>query len=178
MFQWLATDDDAKAIPVGEIGQAHAARLLDLWEDDVEVGTVQGFPMGDSPFQGSPERGSDALGMTPGQFVEEGDRAQAGRGRQKWYDLFVPQPVEWIGAGSPGPSLLFRAQWPGIKVDAPRGRGGQTSLGGSGHLRVVGAQSHVGPHLLVVDMSAWHRPLRSSEQTRPIRPTGEGNASV
>src|ERR1019366_3164934 len=44
MFQRLATDDDAKAIPVGEIGQAHAARLLDLREDDLEVGTVESFP--------------------------------------------------------------------------------------------------------------------------------------
>jgi hypothetical protein len=84
MFQRLATDDDAEAIPVGEIGQAHATRLLDLREDDVEVGAVQGFPMGDSPFQGSPERRPDAIGMAPGQFVEEGDRAKAGRGRQKW----------------------------------------------------------------------------------------------
>jgi hypothetical protein len=39
-------DDNAEAIPVGEIGQAHAPRLLDLWEDDVEVGAVQGLPKG------------------------------------------------------------------------------------------------------------------------------------
>ena len=130
--------------------------------------------MGHSSFQGSPERGSDALGVAPDQLVEQGDRAQAGGGRQEWHDLLVPQPLKRIGTGSPGPSLLCRARWPGIKLDATRGRGGQTGLGGGGHLSVVGAQSHVGPHLLVVDVSAWHRPLRSSEETRPIRPTGEG----
>ena len=101
MLQRLATDDDAKAVPVGEIGQAHAARLLDLRENDPEVGAVQGFPMGDSPFQGSPERGADALGMAPGQFVKQRDRAQAGRGSQEWHDLFVPESIQRIGAGSP-----------------------------------------------------------------------------
>ena len=55
---------------------------------------------------------------------------------------------------------------------------GHAGFGGGGHLGVVGAQSHVGPHLLVVDVPAWHRCLRSSEDTRPIRPTGEANASV
>ena len=86
--------------------------------------------------------------------------------------------VDELAPGSPGPSLLLRARRPWIEIDAPRGRDGQSGLRGGGHLRMVSAQSHVDPHLLVIDVSAWHRPLRSSEETRPIRPTGEGNASV
>jgi len=139
---------------------------------------MQGFPTGDPPLQRAPERWPNAIGMAPCQFVEEGDWAQAGSGLQQRQDLLVPQAVERIRPGSIDPSLLLRARRPGIKVDAPRGRDGQSDLGRGGHLGVVSAQSHVGPHLLVIDVSAWHRPLRSSEKTRPVRPTGEENASV
>jgi hypothetical protein len=178
VFQLLAADDDAEAVRVGEVGQTHAARLLGLREDDVAIGAMQGFPIGDPPFQGAPKRRPNAIGMTPFHLIEQSDGAKAGGCHQQRQDLLVPHAIERIGPGSPGSPLLLCARWPGIEIDAPRGRDGQAGFGGGGHLGVVGAQSHVGPHLLVVDVPAWHRRLRSSEDTRPIRPTGEANASV
>ena len=73
VLQLLATNDDAEAVRVGEVGQAHAARLLDLREHDIAIGAMQGFPLRDPPFQRAPERWPDAIGMTAFHLIEQGD---------------------------------------------------------------------------------------------------------
>src|ERR1019366_2110940 len=65
VFQPLAANDNAETVRVGEIGQAHAPRLLDLRENDIAIGAMQGFPLRDPPFQRAPERWPNAIGMTP-----------------------------------------------------------------------------------------------------------------
>jgi hypothetical protein len=139
MFQPLAADDNTETVRVGEVGQAHAARLLDLREHDIAIGAMQGFPLRDPPFQRAPERWPDAIGMTPFHLIEQSDGAKAGRGHQQRQDLLVPQAFEWVGPGSPGPPSLLRTGRPGIEIDAPRGRDGQTGFGGGGHLGMVSA---------------------------------------
>ena len=139
VFQHLAANDDAQAVHVGEVGQAHSAWLLDLREHDISVGAMQGFPLRDPPFQRAPERWPDAIGMTPFHLVEQGNWAQAGGRHQQRQDFLLPQTFERVGPGSPGPTLLLHAWRPGIEVNATRGRDRQARFGGGGYLGVVSA---------------------------------------
>jgi len=178
VLEALTADDDPEIAHLGEIGQPHAAGLLDLAKHDVLVGAVQGFPFRHPPLQRASERRPDTIGIAPRQFIEQAERTQP-RGRlQHHNDLLVPQPSQRIGTGRIASPLLLGARQPRIMLDPPAGRHRQSGFGGGGHLGVVGASSHVEPHLLVVDVSACHLALRSSEHTRPVRTAGEENASV
>jgi hypothetical protein len=55
MDQRLACDGDAQIGHVGEIRQAHATGLLNLTENDLPLGAVQGPPMADATFKGPPD---------------------------------------------------------------------------------------------------------------------------
>ena len=90
MFQALAADDDTEIAHVGEIGQSHAAGLLDLAEHDVLIGTVQGLPLRHATLQRAPERGTDPIGIAPRQFIKQADRAKAAGGLQQRDNLLVP----------------------------------------------------------------------------------------
>ena len=110
MVERRSGDGDAEFVRAGEVGQAHAAGLLDLREDHVLTWAMQDFPGGDAPFQGSPRRSVDPAGMQPGQFAEQRDRAQS-RGRfEQGHDLFVPQTGERVRPGAVGPAFWFDAR--------------------------------------------------------------------
>jgi hypothetical protein len=73
----------ATEMGLGEIGQAHATRLLDLAKHDVLVTAMQGFPFRHAPLQRAPQLGPDTIGMAPRQFIEQADRAQTRVGLQQ-----------------------------------------------------------------------------------------------
>ena len=81
----LATDDDAEITNIGEIGQAHAARLLDLAKHDVLVCVMQGFPFRHTPLQRAPE---------PHGSADRGVRYSGGRMQNRG------SPASILGAGS------------------------------------------------------------------------------
>lgn len=51
MVQRNAGHGDAQAVHLGEVGQAQAAWLMDLTEDDVTLFAVNGPPAADAPLQ-------------------------------------------------------------------------------------------------------------------------------
>ncbi len=55
MFERPVADHNTEIVDVGEVGQPHAAGLLDLRKDDVLVATVQGFPDRNSAFERASE---------------------------------------------------------------------------------------------------------------------------
>ena len=171
-------DGDTAFVGIGEVGQTHAARLLDLRKNHILTWVMQGFPGGDAPLQGPPRRGVDLAGMQAGQFDEQRDRAQSRGGSQQRHDLFVPQAGERVRPGPVGPALRFDARRTWIVFEAACSGDRDSGLGRGGRLGMVDTESYVEPHLLVIDMIAWQRPLRPSERHQPNSPQVKQNASV
>ena len=96
MGQRLASNGDAKIGHVGEIGQTHATGLLNLAENDLPLGPVQGPPVADTTFEGPP----DALAkfrVAAQNFREDGHRSQTRCRFQHRHDLCVKDPRQGIG---------------------------------------------------------------------------------
>ena len=103
MLEHDAGNGHLEAAGIGEVGQAHPARLLDLREDDVAGRAVQGFPGGDPPLE-SPSHGwPDLLGAPSGQLAQDRHRAQPGGCLEQRHHHLVPMTGERVGPRAIGP---------------------------------------------------------------------------
>ena len=174
----LAGDGDGKIAHVGEVGQAHAPGLVDLAEDDLLLGTVQGAPGSDPALEGAADAGAE-LGMAADDLLEEGDGPQARGGLEQRDDLAVPDTRERIGAPAPAADLLLGGQ-PRVLVDAVGGGGAEPGLGGGDRDGVGLTELHVQPHLAVGDVAAGQRAgfLIGREETPFLSPVGRDGQTV
>ena len=118
------------------------------------------------------------VGVTSGQLAQDRHRAQPGGCLEQRHDHLVPMTGQRVRPRAIGPRPPLGARRPRVVLDAPGGGDREAGLGRSGHLHVVDTKSHVDPHLLVVDVTARHPPLRCSEKPKPVRPAGEASALV
>ena len=94
--------------------------------------------------------------MAAHQFLEQRHRANARRLLQHWNEFLVEDPRQRIGPAS-APSLLLGGGKPRIRLD-PVGRGGaEAGLRGGRLQRSLLFKLHVKPHLMIGNMTAWHR---------------------
>ena len=107
MVEWLPGDGDAKLAHVGEVGKAEPAWWMLLSEDDILLGTVDGPPTSDTPFQRPPHARAD-LGTATANLLEDRNRADARRRRQHRHDLAVPYTSQRIGTAVAAWRLLLR----------------------------------------------------------------------
>jgi hypothetical protein len=123
-----------------------------LPEDDIPLGTVDGTPGSNAPFQ-RPTHALADLGMTTANLLEDGDRTDARRRRQHRHDLALPYAGQRIGTATAARHLLLRWQpWIGFKPIG--GCGAEPGLRRSGGRGVGVARTHIQPHLTVVDVEA------------------------
>ena len=80
MVKRLPSDRDAEPAHVGEVGKAEPAWWMLLSEDDIPLGTVDGTPGSNAPFQ-RPTHALADLGMTTTHLLEDGDGTHARRRR-------------------------------------------------------------------------------------------------
>ncbi len=65
-----AGDDDAELVHIGEVGQAHRARLMGLAKDDLLLRPVQRAPGADTPLERPPDTRGE-IGMPPAHLLED-----------------------------------------------------------------------------------------------------------
>ena len=148
---------------VGEVGQAHPARLVDLAEDHLALRAVQRAPLADAPLQRPPDAGAE-VGMAAKQLLEHRDGPQAGARLQHGRHLGVEHLRQRIG--SPPPSR--RALLGGLsRVLRPTVAGGSAEPGAccSYRDRVGRSMLHEEPHLVIGHMAAGHGRSSETEKT-------------
>jgi hypothetical protein len=92
-----AGDGHAQVGHVGEIRQPHPAGFMDLSEDHLLVGAVQGPPRANAAFQRAARAGGQSR-MAPLHLFENRHRPKArGRGQHR-HDLGIEEVGERIGA--------------------------------------------------------------------------------
>ena len=124
----------------GEVRQSHPTRRVLLAEDHLAILAVHRPPTSDATLQ-SPPRSGAQVGMPATEFLENGDRPQAGRVFQQRDDFAVPDLGQGIGAAS-SPARLLLAGEPRILFKAVRGGRAEPGLGAGDRRRVVVTQSH------------------------------------
>ncbi len=111
MLERLAGDSDRHIIEVahiGEVRQAHAARLVGLTENDLPVLAMPRTPCPDAPLHGPPDTGRE-IRMPAKHLLEYGDRPQPGRRLEKRDDLGVENLCQRVWSASfAGLGLLGR----------------------------------------------------------------------
>ena len=152
MRQRDAGNRDAERARVGEVGQAKAAGLVLLPEDDVLFWAGQRPPTPHAPFQCPPDAGAD-LGVPPPELFENRNGADAGGRLQDRDDLAIPNIGKRVGP-SPATRRLLLGWQARIILDPVAGRRAEAGLGG-GDGSVVGLSvTHVQPYLAVGDVEA------------------------
>src|SRR3990172_1652076 len=152
MVERNAGNRDAEPARVGEVGQAEAAGLVLLAEDDILLRASQRPPSPHAPFESAPDAGAD-LGMAPPDLFEHGDRADAGRRLQDRHDRAIPDGDERVRA-PPAPWRLLLGGQARLILDPIPSRGAEAGFGGSDGRGVCLSETHVQPHLVVVDVEA------------------------
>ena len=152
-------DRHASAGHVGEVGQAHPARLVGLAEDHLPLRAMQRAPLADAPLQGPPNPQAQ-LGMPAHHLLEDRHRPQPRARLQHRDNLSLEDGRQGIG---PAPlawrvSLRGRSRTLG---DAIAGGGAEPGAGGGHGDRGVRSMRHEEPHLAIGHMAAGHE--RSSK---------------
>ncbi len=165
MIQTGRRHRDAQAVHLGEVGQAHATRLVHLAEDDVTIFAMDGAPTADAPFNGAANAGRQ-LRMAPHQLLEHRHWPHARCRLQQRHHFGVEDLGQRIRPASLAWRLLLRRQ-PRVLLEAI-GRG-DAEPGTGGRLRRPFGQSelHVEPHLVVVDVSSGHGQALENEIPAP-----------
>ncbi len=96
VWQRLSRHRHAGVGHVGEVGQAHPARLMGLPEDHLPLRAVPRTPLADTPLQ-RPPNPEVQIGMPPHQLLEDGDRPQTRASLQYRDDLAVEDGGEGSG---------------------------------------------------------------------------------
>ena len=104
-----AGDGDGEIAHLGEVGQTHTPRFVDLAKDDLLVRAVDGAPGADPTLQG-PAHTRAELGMAPQNLLENGDRPQPWRRLEDRHDLTLPDIGERIGAAAFATDLPLRGK--------------------------------------------------------------------
>ena len=134
MDQGLAPDGDAQISHVSEVRQTHAARFLDLAENDLPLSAVQGPPMADAAFQSPPD--SLAKFRVATEDLPENCHGSQPRCRfQHGHDLCVKDPRQGIGPSPVTPQPLERRRLRVLRKPVTRGRA-ETGFGGRDRRRV------------------------------------------
>ena len=153
---------------------------MGLAKDNLPLGPMQRPPAPDPPLQCPAVAHPVAIGMTPFQLLENGDRPQARHGLEQRQDVQGPDGVQRTRWGRPSRAAcqLLRRQ-PRVPVDASRGALAEPGLGGGHGLRVRLSVVHVNSHLLVGDPSSRHDVLflgmRTSSPSTHRDQQGEGS---
>ena len=92
-------DGDGEIAHLGEVGQTHTPRFVDLAKDDLLVRAWMAAPGADPTLQG-PAHTRAELGMAPQNLLENGDRPQPWRRLEDRHDLTLPDIGERIGAAA------------------------------------------------------------------------------
>jgi hypothetical protein len=145
---------DAQAVHLGEVGQAHATRLVHLAEDDVALFAMDGAPAADASLERSANPGRQ-LRVAPHHLLEHGHRPHARCRREQRNHFGLEDLGQRIRSASLAWRLLLRRQ-ARVLLDAIRR--GHAEPGTCCRLRRPFGQSelHVEPHLVVVDVSSGH----------------------
>jgi len=176
MVEGQAGDRDVQLGHIGEVGQPHTARFVDLPEDDVPFRAVQRTPRANAPLDRPPDAGRE-LGMATLHLLEDGHRPQPRRRLQHRHDLAIEHLGQGIGPAPIArhdllrrqPSILFKTVGGGTTERRFRRR-----YRGRGRL----SELHVEPHLVIGDMAAGQRmdllrdgPIRISGRSRSPDPS-------
>ena len=155
MIQRGAGDRHAQAAGVGEVRQTELARRVGLAEDDFLLRTVHGAPLANAALERAANAGTQ-FRMPAHQLLEQRHRTQARCLLQQRDQFLLEDPRQRIGPAS-APNLLPGGRQSPIRLDAV-GRGGtEAGLGRSRLRRVLLSKLHVKPHLVIGNVTAWHR---------------------
>ncbi len=161
-------DGDAQPGHVGEVRQAHPARLVDLAENHLALRAVQRAPLADAPLQ-RPADPAPEVRMLAQELLENGDRPQAGARLQHRHDIGVEHVGKRLGP-TPLPWRALLRRWPRIMRHAIS-RGGAEPGASGGQRRGVGhAMLHEERHLMIGHMAAGHGALLRNRETTRIPP--------
>jgi len=149
-----AGDRDAEVGHIGEVGQAHAPRLMGLAKNDVLLLAMHGPPGADPALEGAADAGAE-IGMAPDDLLEDRDRAQAGRGCEHRHDLRLEQLAERVGS-PPAAGCLARRRQARVSSDPMSGRPAHRRLRGCHHHGVGLTELHEEPHLVIGHVTAGH----------------------
>lgn len=105
VIQRLTGDRHAELAHVGEIRQAHPARLVGLAEDDLLLGAMLGPPGPDPPLQSASDARAE-IRVAAQEFIENRDRSQPRRRLQQLYHLGLENVAERIRPASAPWGLL------------------------------------------------------------------------
>ena len=136
----LAGDGDAEIGHFGEVRQSHPARRMLLAEDHLPVRPVHRLPTPDAAFQCPPRSGAQVR-MPAAEFLEDGDRPQAGRIFQQRDDFTVPDLGQGIGP-TPFPARLLLAGKSGVFFKAIGGGRAEAGLRAGNRRRMLATRVH------------------------------------
>ena len=155
MIQRCAGDRHAQAVGVGEVRQPQLARRMSLTEDDFLLRTVHRAPLANATLKRAANAGTQ-FRMTAHQLLEQRHRTQARCLFQQRNQLLVENPRQRIGPAA-APNLLLAGRKSRIRLDTVGRRGAEAGLGRRRLRRVLLSNLHVKPHLVIGNVTAWHR---------------------
>ena len=169
VIEGLAGHADAEVGRVGKVRERGPARLVDLAEDDVLVGSVDGSPGTDAPLERAADAGAE-VGVAAQDLLEDRHRSQAGGRLEQGHDLGLEEVTERIGPTPAALALLHGGQ-ARVAGEAVAGGGAEGRLGGGNRDGVGAAVVHEEPHLAIGHVAAGHAggPLGRDD---PFRTTG------
>src|SRR3984957_473886 len=118
----------------------HPTRRVLLAEDPLAILAVHRPPASDAALQSSPRSGAQ-VGMPATEFLEDGDRPQAGRIFQQRDDFTVPDLGQGIGP-APFPARLLLAGKSGVFFKAIGGGRAETGLRAGNGRRMLATRVH------------------------------------
>ena len=155
VFERHAGDPHPQCAGVGEVREPELTRRVGLAEHDLLLRTVHRAPLPHATLQRATNAGAE-LGMAAHQFFEQRHRANVWRLLQHRNEFLLEDPRQRIGPAS-APGLLLGGGKSRIRLD-PVGRGGaDAGLRGGRLKRGLLSGLHVKPHLVIGNMTAWHR---------------------
>ena len=158
VLERIPGDADPKPAGVGEVRQPELSRRVGLAEHELALRTVQRAPLAHAALQSAAHAVAE-LRVPAHQFPEDPHRAQVRRLLQHRDDLLVEDPGKRVRP-TPAASLLFGGRQPRIVFDPVGRRGAESRLRGGCPGAVVLTKVHVEPHLVIGNVSAWHRVFR------------------
>ncbi len=106
VIQRLSGNGDAESVRAGEVRQAELAGRVRLSEDHLPIGTMTCPPVTDAALEGAPDARVQ-FGVTPHQFREHAERANARIALQHRHDLFFEHPGQRVRTPPPPWGLLL-----------------------------------------------------------------------
>ena len=172
-IQQLAGNGDAEIGDLGEVRQAHAARRMLLADDHLPIRAVHRPPRPNPPLKRAPRPGAQ-FRVPTAKFIENCDRPQSGGGLQHRQNFVLPDLDEWIGSTAFAMRLLLGGK-SGVLFEPVGGGGAESGLRSGNGWRMVAAQVHEKPHLLIGDMPAGQRigPLEGEADPLPAAVTAK-----